>query len=66
MHQLTIDGNICLELLKRYLAKLDERMRVELSKSKHISLVAENVKLDQFEMMATVFEGVMNRMNDYV
>ncbi len=48
LHQHTIDSNFCLELFRRYLLKLDEKMRVELNKSKQISLLAEDVTLEQF------------------
>lgn len=34
LHQSTIEANFCLELLRRYLVKLDEKMRIELNKSK--------------------------------
>jgi hypothetical protein len=59
LHQQTIEGNFCLELAKRYFLKLDERMKLELSKSKHISLLAENVTLDRFGSLAAVLERVL-------
>ena len=45
LHQATIDGNLCLELSRRYFTKLDQRATLERNVSKKVSLLAENVTL---------------------
>ena len=66
LHQPTIDANVCLEFVRRYFSRLDERMGLELNKSKQISLMAENVGLEQLCLGAEVINGVLNRLGDYV
>lgn len=41
-------------------------MRVELNKSKQISLATENVTLEEFGRYGNLVEGVINQINDYV
>lgn len=65
-HQRTIDSNLCLEYIRRYFSKLDQRMKIELNKSKQISLMAENAGQNDFAAVASIIEGVANGLNDYV
>lgn len=41
-------------------------MSLELNKSKQISLMAENVSLEQFGTAASIITAVINKLADYV
>lgn len=55
-----------MEFVNRYFNKLDERINIEMKKSKQISLLAENVSLDDFQTCAAIIEGVVNNLSGYV
>lgn len=65
-HQDTIDGNTCLEFIRKYFLRLDQRLSIELSKSKHVSLMAEDVSLQDFDGYSQIIDGVINGMNEWV
>ena len=52
--------------MNRYFHKLDQRMKIEMNKSKNISLLAENVSLSDFESCASIISGVLNNLDGYV
>jgi len=41
-------------------------MKIEMNKSKNISLLAENVSLSDFESCASIISGVLNNLDGYV
>lgn len=65
-HQNTVDANVCMEFLKKYFARLDAKISVELRKSKQVSLLAEKVTLNSFGTYAEVLQRVSDEMDYYV
>jgi hypothetical protein len=66
LHQRTIDANTCEEYLLKYFKRLDERSRLELNKSKEISLLVENAYNQNFGQYADVVEKILSNLDNYV
>jgi hypothetical protein len=55
-----------MEFLKKYFARLDSRISLELRKSKQISLLAQKVSLQSFGTYGEVLHHVVREMDYYV
>lgn len=66
LHQRTIDANTCMEYLKKYFRKLDQRLTLELNKSKEISLLAENAFNQNFGTYADLIWHVIKDVDNYM